>query len=191
MVAIVSVEPRGPVPSRHNGVMDQEERRVTTTAQDVVVIRVTEEDWRELRAVRLAALAEAPAAFGSNLRREQDFGEGQWRAWPGSAGLFIARVGGTPVGMAAGVSGDSNVDRKLVGMWVDPGWRGRDVASGLVGSVVDWARSEGSERVRLWVADGNESARRLYERLGFVVTGDRKSMPGRAAYRGEMVLELC
>ncbi|HEX7535430.1 MAG TPA: GNAT family N-acetyltransferase [Dermatophilaceae bacterium] len=171
--------------------MDQGERRASPTAQDVVVIRVTGEDWRELRAVRLAALAEAPAAFGSNLRREQDFGEDQWRDWSRSAGLFIARVGGTPVGMAAGVSGDSNVECKLVGMWVDPGWRGRDVASGLVGSVIDWARSEGSERVRLWVADGNESARRLYERLGFVVTGDRKPVPGPAQYRGEMALELC
>jgi len=78
-----------------------------------------------------------------------------------------------------------------VAMWVDPAWRGRDAASKLVGSVVDWAGSEGSERLRLWVAEGNESARRLYEGHGFEVTGGRGPMPSNPAlYRDEMVLAL-
>lgn len=172
-------------------VMNNGRSRALTADQDLVVIRVTEEHWRELRDVRLAALTEAPAAFGSSLRREQDFDEGRWRAWTRSAMLFMALVGWSPVGMAAGVSGDSSVERKLVAMWVDPGWRGRDVASKLVSSVVDWAGSEGSERVRLWVAEDNEHARRFYESRGFKVTGGRKPMPGNPAlYRNEMVLML-
>jgi ribosomal protein S18 acetylase RimI-like enzyme len=31
--------------------------------------------------------------------------------------------------------------------------------------------------VTLWIADGNARARRLYERLGFVSTGRRQSLP--------------
>jgi GNAT superfamily N-acetyltransferase len=159
--------------------------------QEVVVIQVTEDSWQELRDVRLAALAEAPAAFGSSLRREQDFDEDRWRAWTRSAALFIALAGGSPVGMAAGVSGNSSEERKLVAMWVDPAWRGRNAASKLLSSVVDWAGSEGSKRLRLWVAEGNESARRLYEGRGFEVTGGRAPMPSNpAVYRNEMVLEL-
>ena len=173
------------------GVMSEGQAPASAADQEVVVIRVTEHNWRELRDVRLAALAEAPAAFGSTLQREQDFDEDQWRAWTHSAALFMAVVDGSPVGMVAGVSGGSESERKLVAMWVEPAWRGRDTASKLVRSVIDWAGSEGSERLRLWVADGNESARRLYEGQGFEVTGGRKPMPSDPAlYRYEMVLAL-
>ena len=76
-------------------------------------------------------------------------------------------------------------------MWVDPGWRGRDAASKLASAVVGWAGSQGSQRVRLWVAEGNESARRSYEGRGFAITGGRKPMPGnQALFRDEMALEL-
>jgi len=85
--------------------MSEGKSRASTVDQEVVVIQVTEDNWRELRDVRLAALAEAPAAFGSSLRREQDFDQSHGRAWTRSAGLFMALVGGSPVGMAAGVSG--------------------------------------------------------------------------------------
>lgn len=158
---------------------------------DVAVRRVSEDDWRDLRRVRLAALTDAPEAFGSSLQRELDFDPDQWRARTRSAALFMAFVSGSPVGMAAGVGGDSSLERKLEGMWVEPTWRGREVASKLVSAVVDWARSEGSHMVRLWVAEGNESARRFYEGQGFAFTGRRDRMPSdSASYRDEMVLLL-
>jgi len=169
------------MPSQHGNSPDQ----------DVVVIRVTEDDCRHLRDVRLRALADAPWAFGSSLQREQDFDQDHWRGWTRSAALFMALADGSPVGMAAGVAGSSNLDRKLVAMWVEPDWRGRGAASILVRSVVDWARSEGSERLRLWVAEANESAWRFYERAGFQVTGGRKPMPSNpTVHRDEMALEL-
>jgi GNAT superfamily N-acetyltransferase len=161
------------------------------TDQEVVVFQVTEDSWQELRDVRLAALADAPAAFGSSLRREQDFDEARWRAWTRSATLFMAFAGGSPVGMAAGVSGQSTAERKLVAMWVDPAWRGRNAASKLLSSVVDWAESDGSKLLRLWVAEDNESARRLYQGRGFELTGGRAPMPSNpAVYRNEMVFAL-
>jgi GNAT superfamily N-acetyltransferase len=171
--------------------MDKGRARASTVDQDVVVRRVTEDDWRQLKEVRLAALAEAPTAFGSSLRREQDFDEDRWRAWTRSAVMFMAFVEGLPVGMAAGVCGVSDVERKLVAMWVDPGWRGRETASRLLSSVIGWAGSESSERVTLWVAEGNDSARRFYERRCFEVTGNRKPLPSNPAlYIEEMVLDL-
>jgi hypothetical protein len=126
--------------------MNQPRVPASTAGQDVVVIRVTEDDWRELRDVRLEALADSPTAFGSSLPCEQDFDEDHWRAWTRSAGLFIAIVGGSPVGMAAGVAGSSSVERKLVAMWVDPGWRGCDAASKLAGAPVSGFISD-QERV--------------------------------------------
>lgn len=143
----------------------------------VLVVRVAEDDWRDLRAVRLAALAEAPSAFGSNLTREQGYDEDRWRAWTRSSVAFLAFVDGMPVGIAAGRPGESSEEREIVSVWVDPTCRGRAIASRLLVAVLDWAEADGSERVRLWMMRGNDAARRVYERLGFETTGRSKPLP--------------
>jgi GNAT superfamily N-acetyltransferase len=171
--------------------MDEAGVRASAVDQDVVVLRVTEDDWCELRAVRLAALAEAPMAFGSTMRREQEFDEARWRAWARSAAMFLAVAGESPVGMAAGVAGRSGGERKLVAMWVDPGWRGSGTAAQLMSSVIGWAGAEGADRVTLWVAEGNEAARRLYQSRGFRLTGGRKPLPSNTVQHiDEMALDL-
>lgn len=179
--------------------MDESGTRASTVDGHLAVIRVTEDDWRDLKQIRLAALAEAPGAFGSTLRRERDLDEDHWRAWARSAGMFIARAG-APVGMAAGVPGRIDAERKLVAMWVDPAWRGRRVAAELRGrgvavelmsAVIGWAGAEGAERVMLWVAQGNDSARRFYGRRGFEFTGNSKPLPSNPVLCiDEMVLDL-
>jgi GNAT superfamily N-acetyltransferase len=170
--------------------MDESGTRASTVDGHLAVIRVTEEDWRDLKQIRLAALGEAPGAFGSTLCRERDLDEDHWRAWARSAGMFIARAG-SPVGMAAGVPGRIDAERKLVAMWVDPGWRGRGVAAELMSAVIGWAGAEGAERVMLWVAQGNDSARRFYGRRGFEFTGNSKPLPSNPVLGiDEMVLDL-
>lgn len=157
--------------------MTDRNRAHVPTDHTVGVVRVTENDWRDLKTVRLAALTEAPAAFGSNLEREQDYDEDRWRSWARSAAVFLAFVDGKPVGIAAGRPGESSAEREIVSVWVDPAWRGRAIASRLLSAVLDWAEGEGSERVRLWMTRGNESARRVYERHGFGATGRSKPLP--------------
>ncbi|MDP3207950.1 MAG: hypothetical protein Q8M65_02270, partial [Rhodoglobus sp.] len=36
-----------------------------------------------------------------------------------------------------------------------------------------WAQDAAAHAIALWVSDGNDAARRLYERAGFVATGER------------------
>jgi hypothetical protein len=45
------------------------------------ISRATEEDWRTLKRVRLAALRDAPYAFGSTYEEERRRDDGQWRQW--------------------------------------------------------------------------------------------------------------
>jgi ribosomal protein S18 acetylase RimI-like enzyme len=143
---------------------------------DVIELRVlTPDDWPAWRELRLAALAEAPYAFGSRLadwQGEGDRGE-RWRARldiPGSHNL-LAVIEGRPVGMASGVPTDDRGVVQLISMWVHPLARGRGVGDQLVGAVERWARHVRADVLRLAVAKGNEAAAALYRRNGFHPTG--------------------
>ncbi len=54
---------------------------------------------------------------------------------------------------------------------VDGRFRGRGIGTSLIRFVLDYGRGAGVRRVKLYVADRNERARRLYGRLGFSVSG--------------------
>lgn len=144
---------------------------------DVDVRRLETDDWQLAREIRLRALTEAPYAFGSTLQRELSFDEQNWRARLARGAWFVAFAGEEPVGVAAGiVDEDAPGAMQLVSMWVDPSWRGSGVAATLVEQVVAFAEERTTE-LGLWVADGNDRARQLYERLGFVATGQRQPLP--------------
>jgi ribosomal protein S18 acetylase RimI-like enzyme len=136
------------------------------------------DDWRRVRQVRLAALREAPYAFGSTYERERTFGEAKWRARIAFGAKYLAWVGGRVAGHAGGVPSDGDpraVD--LVSMWVRPAGRGLGVGEALVATVAAWARAQAAARLDLWVTDTNGPARRLYERCGFTPTGERRPLP--------------
>jgi ribosomal protein S18 acetylase RimI-like enzyme len=144
----------------------------------VIEMRVlTPDEWPLWRGLRLAALAEAPYAFGSRLADWQgdgDRGE-RWRArlaMPGSHNL-VAVLDGRPVGMASGVPTTDDGVVELISMWVAPGARGRGVGDRLVAAVEHWARQVHARTVRLAVVPDNGSAIALYRRNGFTGTGQR------------------
>lgn len=142
---------------------------------------LTADDWPIFRQLRLAALAEAPDAFGTRLADWQDDGdrEERWRARlsiPDSYNL-IALLDREPSGMASGVPGDEDGEAELISMWVAPAGRGRGVGDALIGAVERWARFRGTRTLRLAVAHGNAPAYALYERHGFRYTGEMDLMP--------------
>jgi GNAT superfamily N-acetyltransferase len=130
--------------------------------------RLTPASWREYRAIRLAALAEAPYAFGSTVAEERRLRAATWRARLAQRAQFVVRHGGAVVGTVGGLVEDG---AELVSLWVHPSWRGRGVGDLLVQAVLEWAREQGHREVRLWVSADNAPAEHLYARHGFVRTG--------------------
>lgn len=147
---------------------------------DVQVVRAGADDRADARDVRLRALADAPGAFASTLEREQGFDDAEWHRRVTTNAWFLARADGATVGLACGIpEPDDDTGRHLVGMWVEPAFRGRGLSDLLVAAVMAWARREGAEFLALWVVDGNDRALGFYERLGFEETGERQPVPGR------------
>jgi GNAT superfamily N-acetyltransferase len=132
-----------------------------------------------LRALRLRALADAPAAFASTLAAESALGDDHWRrlvkeAVAGDeATIAIAIDGDRRVGMAGGYwfERDPGI-AQLWGLWVEPAARGAHIGAALVGAVGDWAASGGATTVRLGIIEPADELRRFYARLGFVALDD-------------------
>jgi GNAT superfamily N-acetyltransferase len=158
----------------------------------VEVRRVHAAEWKQLREVRLRALADAPEAFESTLEREAAFPEDVWRqrAQGASASAnFIARADGVAVGMAAVIAEPDPGRVQLVGMWVDPQHRRRGVAQALIGHAVRWSREHQARELIAWVAESNTAARTLYACVGFRPEGGRQPLPSNPAV-DEVLLRL-
>ena len=111
-----------------------------TAGRAVTIRALAEADWSELRAARLAALADAPYAFASTLAHEQEFSESTWRDRAASGRTFGAWRGSSIVGLATGFPAEPGPGWHLVGMWVAAGNRGQGIADRLVAAVCELAR---------------------------------------------------
>jgi len=68
----------------------------------IEIRRIGPDDWKQLRATRLAALLDAPSAFESTYEGSVGFDEDEWRRRAGGHPVFLAFDGGDPVGVAIG-----------------------------------------------------------------------------------------
>jgi ribosomal protein S18 acetylase RimI-like enzyme len=133
------------------------------------------DDWRTWRSLRLAALTDAPGAFGSRLQEWVNAPEDRWRqrlSIPGAIDLLAFDADeNAAVGMATGTPDEDDGGRaQLISMWVDPAARGRGVATALITAIAHWAASYGAATLALSVMPDNAAARRTYEGNGFIVS---------------------
>ena len=134
-------------------------------------------DWRALRELRLEALLDTPEAYGSTYEESRRRSRAQWKEMARDYNYFIAQRGRDFVGMASGGRHESYPDTAwLYGMYVTPEERGTGIASELVGCVERWARDSGFDALYLHVGIGVARARAFYRRVGFVDTGEQRSM---------------
>ncbi len=145
-----------------------------------MIRRLHSSDAAAFREIRLEALRSCPEAFGSSFEEEQrltadDFARRVALELPDAVfGAFLDDDAGL-VGVA-GFRVEKNAKGRhkstLWGMYVRPAARGRGVATELLREVIEHARNtSGVEIVQLAVTVGNEAARTLYDRAGFVPYG--------------------
>lgn len=152
-------------------------------------------EWREARALRLAALADeaAPVAFLTSYAEAAARPDGFWQdqtrgssvdAGPGATSrLFVAEVeDGEWVGSVVALveqAGDTDAGGGAVeepggyvaAVYLAPAHRGRGVLGDLLAAATGWLRDQGLTRARLFVHTENPRAARAYEKAGFRATG--------------------
>lgn len=135
-------------------------------------------DWEAWRAVRLAALANAPDAFGSGFNDWVNAPEAQWRgrlSIPDAIDLVAHEVDETgserAVGMATGVP-TGHGGAEIISMWVDPAFRGGGLASSLIREIANWAVQSGFSELRLAVRPDNTTAQSVYQHNNFIVSNE-------------------
>jgi ribosomal protein S18 acetylase RimI-like enzyme len=136
-----------------------------------------------IRELRLRALQDSPEAFGSWYEREAELPAEHWERLAGASELaadeivFVAEEDEAWLGMAGGYLREGEPDAAgLWGMWVAPEARRRMLGSHLVDAVAAWARARKALRLDLSVTDRSDGAAALYERVGFVPTGEREPL---------------
>ena len=130
----------------------------------------TASDWPALKATRLAALLDAPTAFGASHASAASFSDTDWQQRAISTAqrtFFLAFDGDLAIGLAAQVVA-SDGECHLIAMWVQQEYRGMAVAAGLVEAVKQCAVKNGHARLVLDVAPENARAAAFYQKQGFV-----------------------
>ncbi len=137
-------------------------------------------DAAAYRKLRLKALADAPEAFSSDSEREN--------AWPleqfaqridpkphqTTFGAFDARRLIGSLGFLRNTQAKTQHSASLFGLFVDPAYRGRDIAQELLRRAIAKAQTmPGVSQLELSVNVENAAALHIYEAAGFAPWGRR------------------
>jgi ribosomal protein S18 acetylase RimI-like enzyme len=155
---------------------------------------LSQADAADYRAIRLAALRNAPEAFGSTYESEAARPISGWQERLAAPGAFGAYMGNDIVGLARFVqdSGSAKERHKgaVYGMYVAPEARGQGIGAALIEAVIEHA-SGVVEQLRLGVVDANLAAIRLYQEHGFETYGtEMRALKTDTGYSNELLMAL-
>jgi GNAT superfamily N-acetyltransferase len=146
----------------------------------VAVRRIDADEWVLLRRTRIAALSDAPGDATTTVGRAMARDDRHWEdsaaanaSGPLQATFFAEHPdSGDDVAGMVGAYANQDGTVNIIGLWSAVGFRDIGVADALLEATAAWARESGAVRLRIWVVERNEHARRYYERQGFEATGN-------------------
>jgi RimJ/RimL family protein N-acetyltransferase len=163
---------------------------------NISIRQLTEDEWRELRKIRLKALKTDPLVFGSNFERESRMTEADWRGWLRSndSAIFIIFAAGAPIGMT-GVSifRDDPTGQTAIfwGSWLEPHFRGKGLSDLMYQARLEWARRHPSvERIVVSHRASNLASKYANQKHGFKFTRAREKIWSDGAVEDELCYEL-
>jgi ribosomal protein S18 acetylase RimI-like enzyme len=130
--------------------------------------KVSPEDWEKFREIRLKGLQSDPQAFGGTFESESQEGEDYWKERFSNPercfyaaeeeGVFVATAGSKKI---------AEDNWMIVAVYTLPEFRGKNISKELIKRIIGEAKKTGAAKVSLMVNPMQESAVKLYEKLGF------------------------
>lgn len=143
---------------------------------------VVEDDWRQVKALRLEMLRDTPIAYLETLESALAEPDATWQVRAARSALDssirVAAIDndGRWIGTLGGYV-DREFGATLIGVYVTKSWRGQHgVLDAMITLVEEWATQHGSA-LRLGVHEANARARGAYVKRGFVETGRTSPYP--------------
>ena len=155
----------------------------------IEIITATLNDVDRLRALRLAALHDAPYAFGAKHEDEIKKIESEWQERLKNTNWCFAVADGVDVGLLAvdRAEKDRNSDCWLSSWWLSEGFRGSGIPKLMLNWVEQLCIENNWEKIGLGVWPENLRARAAYKKLGFIEAD--KPLPSRSI-PGQMYLAM-
>ena len=159
--------------------------------RELLIRRLSAADGADYRAIRLAALSQDAAAFGSTYEAEAPRPLAEFAARLESSAVFAAYAARQVVGMAGfRRCGGARAAHKafLWGTFVEPAWRRRGTARARLGALLAAAAME-VEQLTLSVVQDNAAALALYRACGFQVYGtEPRALKSAHGYSDEVLM---
>ena len=127
------------------------------------------DEAERLRNLRLAALKDAPYAYGAQYEVDKEKPISFWQQSIADANWFFVATNGEDIGLigveAAGE--DRGSDCWIFGWWIAPNYRGRGVTALMLGKIDEFCLEKNWQKLGLGVWPENERAIAAYRKLGF------------------------
>ena len=155
----------------------------------IEITKAGAEDAQRLRSLRLAALKDAPDAFGAKHEDELLISDSQWQDRLKYTYWCFVVADGVDIGLLAvdKADKDRNSDCWLSSWWISDAFRGQGVAQLMMEWVIKLSRENYWKIIGLGVWPENLRARSAYKKLGFVEAD--KPLPSRSK-PGQMYLGM-
>ena len=127
------------------------------------------DEAERLRNLRLAALKDAPYAFGAQYEVDKEKPISFWQQSIADTNWFFVAINGEDIGLigveVAGV--DRGSDCWIFGWWIAPNYRGRGVTALMLRKIDEFCLDKNWRKQGLGVWPENERAIAAYRKLGF------------------------
>ena len=151
--------------------------------EPIIIRRPSVGDGPVIRELRIAALTDAPYAFGSSLSEilnlpASSFEDDAVRhSSSDTSTSFLLFKENSAIGMVGAFVESSSGRPFICSLWLSPLHRGSSLASKLVLTAIQWLQARGAQDIFAWVADKNVRAIGFYRKLGFIKAGDCQALP--------------
>lgn len=142
----------------------------------ILIKQLGENDWQELRAIRLKALQSDPAVFGSNYQKEAAMTEADWKDWlrTDDGAIFMLYDHTRPIGMTGiAVDRDDPTKKKAIlwGSWLESLARGKGLSEMMYRERIVWAKEHPTiEKIIVSHRASNLRSKHANRKHGFLFT---------------------